>query len=113
MADVADFSVDLQNELQARENESATPPQITSTRVMLHGYEDLPCGGQEHRDSNFEFDQCTGFNVWVRVDYDTPNEYGEPFGALDEHDRDFETIEQAREYAEQLAEQLKCEIEEY
>lgn len=90
--------------------------------VMLHGFTNLdennmPCREtglpvvtQEHSDS--EIDECDGFSVWVRIE--TPHDKQQPFDMVESTDKDFATIEAAREYAESLSHEWgNSEIDEY
>lgn len=74
--------------------------------VMLHGFVNLPEGGQEHCEDG----KPDGWNVWLR---DNEPESGEPCETVDGYDIDFAEIEPAEIYAEGLAARFKCEIDRY
>lgn len=81
-----------------------TSPLTDVSHVCLHGWVNLPDGGQEYAD--FAFEEVDGYSVFLR----SPTATG--FDISD--DRDFETYEAAREYAEQLKSVAEDDhIEEY
>ncbi|MZR12688.1 hypothetical protein GQE99_06595 [Maritimibacter sp. DP07] len=87
--------------------------------VMLHGFIRLDDDGNpdpsglaiEHED--YDSDDCHGWNVWVRRDWETPNVHGETFDSWDEFEGDFQTLKAAELYAEALAANLGAEIDMY
>ena len=88
---------------------------VTEVIVMLHGFEVLIMEDGSHTQQHCDCDapECDGWNVWLRRQFDEPNEHGEPFDSADEWDADFQSYDAAWVYAKALSERFDAFIDEY